>query len=390
MITKITTPELFNLQSNTEGTRLPVMTTTERIAMTGMSNGELIFNSTTDSVEYYDLGATAWYKIDYIAPEGTFFNTLLYTGDGTASKSITGAGFQPDFVWIYDRDSGNSNPITDVIGDPTRILLSANSDPQQDSTYRNNFGQLTSFDSNGFTVEDGSLSNGAFNKTGANFCAFCFKAGGTASNNTEGSITSAVSANIPYGFSIVRFTSNSSASLQVGHGLDSTPELMIYKAVTTPQAWYAETSVLGSGWFEGEFSSVGAITSRSGTMANSTLINSFTGGAGITYMAYCFHSVTGKTKVGSYDGNGSSGQKITTGFKPSFILIKNTAYGGNWDIINAKTDPATNKTKILRSNLNSAETTSSSSITFDSDGFTLNGASFNTNGDKHLFYATTL
>jgi hypothetical protein len=63
-ITKITTPELFNLQSNnTEGTQLPVMTTTEREAMTGMSNGELIFNSTTDSVEYYDLGATAWYKI---------------------------------------------------------------------------------------------------------------------------------------------------------------------------------------------------------------------------------------------------------------------------------------------------------------------------------------
>ena len=64
-ITKITTPELFNLQSNnTEGTQLPVMTTTERTAMTGMSNGELIFNSTTDSVEYYDTDANAWYKID--------------------------------------------------------------------------------------------------------------------------------------------------------------------------------------------------------------------------------------------------------------------------------------------------------------------------------------
>jgi len=65
-ITKITTSELFNLQSNnTEGTQLPVMTTTQREAMTGMSNGELIFNSTTDSVEYYDLGAAEWYKIDY-------------------------------------------------------------------------------------------------------------------------------------------------------------------------------------------------------------------------------------------------------------------------------------------------------------------------------------
>jgi len=85
-ITKITTPELFNLQSNnTEGTRLPVMTTTQREAMTGMSNGELIFNSTTDSVEYYDLGATAWYKIDsisqYVPFSDAFFNELWYSVD---------------------------------------------------------------------------------------------------------------------------------------------------------------------------------------------------------------------------------------------------------------------------------------------------------------------
>lgn len=332
-----------------------------------------------------------FFKSQTSAPEGTFFNTLLYTGDGTTSQSITGAGFQPDFVWIYDRDSGNSNPITDVVGDPTRILNSSNNDAQQSSAYRDLFGQVTSFDSNGFTVKDGSLSNGAFNQAGANFCAFCFKAGGAFVYNSEGNITSAVSANVPYGFSIVRFTSNSSASLQVGHGLDSTPELIIYKAVTLSQAWYVETSVLGSGWFEGVFNGTGTIASRSGTMANSTLINSFTGGAGVTYIAYCFESVTGKTKVGSYNGNGSSGQKITTGFKPSFILIKkSSASGGNWDIINDRTDTAVNKTKILRSNLNSAEATSSSSITFDSDGFTLNGASFNTSGAKHLYYATTL
>ena len=85
-ITKITTPELFNLQSNnTEGTQLPVMTRTERIAMTGMSNGELIFNSTTDSVEYYDAGAAAWYKIDSIIPyvpfSDAFFNELWYSAD---------------------------------------------------------------------------------------------------------------------------------------------------------------------------------------------------------------------------------------------------------------------------------------------------------------------
>ena len=78
-ITKITTPELFNLQSNnTEGTQLPVMTTTERDTITGMSNGELIFNSTTDSVEYYDLGPAVWYKIDYAAVPIITQNLELY------------------------------------------------------------------------------------------------------------------------------------------------------------------------------------------------------------------------------------------------------------------------------------------------------------------------
>ena len=85
-ITKITTPELFNLQSNnTEGTQLPVMTTTEREAMTGMSNGELIFNSTTDSVEYYDAGVPAWYKIDYEPPYPTSLKMFLDANNLTSN-----------------------------------------------------------------------------------------------------------------------------------------------------------------------------------------------------------------------------------------------------------------------------------------------------------------
>lgn len=103
-ITKITTPELFNLQSNnTEGTQLPVMTRTERIAMTGMSNGELIFNSTTDSVEYYDAGAAAWYKIDYVPsplpvpPSNSVVfldpsNISSYPGTGTIWTDLSTSG----------------------------------------------------------------------------------------------------------------------------------------------------------------------------------------------------------------------------------------------------------------------------------------------------------
>ena len=97
-ITKITTPELFNLQSNnTEGTRLPVMTTTQRNAMTGMSNGELIFNSATDSVEYYDLDATAWYKIDYNSEPFNVDYLVVAGGGGAAWGGGGGGGYRTSY-----------------------------------------------------------------------------------------------------------------------------------------------------------------------------------------------------------------------------------------------------------------------------------------------------
>ena len=109
-ITKITTPELFNLQSNnTEGTRLPVMTTTQREAMTGMSNGELIFNSTTDSVEYYDAGVTAWYKIDYAAPAlDTELRSFLNASNAASYDGSQGT------VWTDLTTNSNNGTLTNM------------------------------------------------------------------------------------------------------------------------------------------------------------------------------------------------------------------------------------------------------------------------------------
>ena len=92
--TKITNPELFNLGDSTSATQLPVMTTTQRIAMTGLSVGEMIFNSDTDKVEYWD--GTKWYGITYEVDY--LYNNILWTGDGTNNRIITGLGFTPDFV----------------------------------------------------------------------------------------------------------------------------------------------------------------------------------------------------------------------------------------------------------------------------------------------------
>ena len=123
--TKITNPELFNLGDSTSATQLPVMTTTQRVAMTGLSIGEMIFNSTTDKVEYFD--GTKWYGITYEVDY--LYNNILWTGDGTNNRIITGLGFTPDFVWIKNRATNDSHQLFDSLRDEN--LLYSNGADQQ-------------------------------------------------------------------------------------------------------------------------------------------------------------------------------------------------------------------------------------------------------------------
>ena len=87
--TKITNPELFNLGDSTSATQLPVMTTTQRIDMTGLSVGEMIFNSDTDKVEYWD--GTKWYGITYEVAEISV-DYLVVAGGGAGGHSYGASG----------------------------------------------------------------------------------------------------------------------------------------------------------------------------------------------------------------------------------------------------------------------------------------------------------
>ena len=213
--TKITNPELFNLGDSTSATQLPVMTTTQRIAMTGLSVGEMIFNSTTDKVEYWD--GTKWYGITYEVDY--LYNNILWTGDGTNNRIITGLGFTPDFVWIKNRATNDSHQLFDSLRDEN--LLYSNDTAQQ------------------FFIPDWEIINDGFdlgsaypdgrNGNGNGIVAWCWKAGGAAVANTNGNIASQVSANVDGGFSIVKWSGNDTTGGTIGHGLSSTPELTIIR-----------------------------------------------------------------------------------------------------------------------------------------------------------------
>ena len=357
--TKITNPELFNLGDSTSATQLPVMTTTERIAMTGLSVGEMIFNSTTDKVEYFD--GTKWYGITYEVGK-SLYNNVLYTGT-SLTNAITGVGFSPDLVWLKQRNSAQNHGLFDTVRGTNNFIMSNSTSAENTRTTDT----LSSFDADGFTLTPYS-SDAFINYTGRTMVAWCFKAGGAAVTTTPaGGLASEVSANVANGFSIVKFTSDSSAGLKIAHGLSSAPEMIIYKKLNGSQAWYVNTNQVNGNRSEGVLNTNAAFTnvgSAWSSMSTSTLINSFTSTNGTNYMAYCFHSVAGVSKVGSYTGTGA-GTTVTTGFEPAFVMIKKTSGSADWIIWDNKRG-----SNILKPNTSAAEVVLTNYITYNSTGFT--------------------
>jgi hypothetical protein len=263
----------------------------------------------------------------------SYFNTVLYTGNGT-SQSITGVGFQPDWVWIKSRSNAEPHMWTDVVRGTDKNLRSNTTDSE--FTDANN---ITSFNSNGFSLGSG----GAVNENAYTFASWNWLGGGTGVSNTSGTISSTVSANTTSGFSIVSYT-GTGANATVGHGLGVAPKMVIVKGRSTTYDWIVwQTPFAGTDYI------VLNKTDAKGTVAavwNSTIPTStvFSLGSNLavnqssaTQIAYCFAEVKGYSKFGSYTGNGSTnGTFIYTGFKPAFIMHKRTDSTGEWFIFDSK------------------------------------------------------
>ena len=170
------------------------------------------------------------------------FAPVLYTGNSTTGRSITGVGFQPDLIWNKQRNGATGHILTDSVRGITKSVQSNNTNAEFTQSY------YTSFESDGWT-----FNKTAINTSNETFVNWCFKAGGAAVSNTDGvtsgsvtAVTSTVSANADAGFSINKFTTPSSGFPSWGHGLSSAPELIIIKATGVVQNWivYAP-SILG-------------------------------------------------------------------------------------------------------------------------------------------------
>ena len=307
------------------------------------------------------------------------FDVKSYTGNGS-TNSITGLGFAPDAIWLKDRNTAYPHYIYDTVRGPLKGLRPSNSDAES-----TNLG-VSSFDSDGFTLD----SNAGANQSGSPNIAWAWKANGNLPTiNTDGSINSIVSANTNAGFSIVKYTGNETAGQTVGHGLSAAPEIAFIKQLDGTREWQVPLFTQTSGNYLklNATAAKATDTTRWSAVSSTTFTigaQPHTNGTGSPYIAYCFHSVSGFSKIGSYTGTGSSGNAQNIGFQPNLIIIKSTSNSAaNWQMY----DSVRGANKRLYPNLSNAEYTDSTSvINFLSDGFDFNSGDSHNNGSHNYIY----
>ena len=318
-----------------------------------------------------------------------YFNTVLYTGTGS-NNSITGVGFQPDWVWQKRRDSSANHELTDSVRGINSTLVTNSSNAQDTGTDK-----LQSFDSDGFTAGSSSTANAS----GGTYASWNWLAGGTASSNTDGSITSSVSANTDAGFSICKYTGVSGAQT-FGHSLGAVPKMVIVKNLDSTENWRVyHHSITASKYLklnttDAETSDTGPF---SGTTPTSTLV--YVGGDagtcenGSEHIAYCFAEKKGYSKMGSYVGNGSTdGSYIHLGFKPAWVMYKASSITGqSWLIHDNKrgNQGANANPQDLRLLANASNTEADVNIDFLSNGFKTRAgdAHINSSGTTYIYMA---
>jgi hypothetical protein len=309
------------------------------------------------------------------------FNTKLYTGNG-GTNAQTGVGFQPDFTWIKARSNAENHNLFDAVRGVTKRIRSNGTEAEDTRAT-----SLTAFGTDGFTLGSGSQVN----TNGWTFASWNWKANGAGSANTDGSINSTVSANTTAGFSIVSFTTGSSGNNTYGHGLGSTPSLIIVRPRDNTSGWFVYHKTLGNGNYlrlnDTDVSASSSLFGNTTPTSSVFTINSGAYGGNYSSIAYCFAEKTGYSKFGSYVGNGNAdGAFIYTGFKPAFVLIKNTGATEFWSMFDNKRDPHNQMDKKLYPNGSNAESTTSQ-LDFVSNGFKLRNSEseFNQSGNTMIY-----
>jgi hypothetical protein len=367
-----------------------------RLSVVGTVNfGQVAFNETPPT------GFSGWSTADFAAPtiaDGSdYFNTVLYTGDGSidGDTQLVDMGIDADLVIIKARSYINNNMVMDIIRGNGRWLSTNLTDPDSGM--------------GGFNIDPGTqpteisvvanaLSTHIYstNRIGEQYVAWGWKAGGTAVTNSIFSITSQVSVNTTSGFSIVTYTAPASPSTveTVGHSLGAVPGMMIWKNQTDATDWYVWHKDLAAN-NNLKLNSNAAQTNNGVIVGDPPASASHFNTLGALhtankdYVAYCWAEVEGFSKFGSYTGNGSAdGPFVYCGFKPAFLMIKRVDSTGSWHIYDKERLGYNPNNNILYADTTDAEVSLAQDDLL-SNGFKMRntGAARNASGGTYVFAA---
>ena len=334
------------------------------------------------------------------------------SGDDPPSGTPLPVGFNPDLIWIKCRNLNYHHTIYDSVRGFASDKSLIPNQSYAEATTSTGYGHLEPDGSNNVRVKNGSQSSNLWTaENERTYCAWCWKAGGAPSTdnisnsgspgqtptagsvkvdgaNLSGSLSSAsiyptrMSISTEQQFSITKYRGNQTVGATIGHGLNGIPDLVIIKSLGQGGTWLVYNSTIGAGRVMGLNSSA----PRSGTpnaayfnqvLPNATVVTLGYDGAGneqnddTDYIMYCWRSVDGFSKIGSYIGNlNPDGPFVYTGFKPAFVLLKHsTGPNQHWWIYDSTRDPINYAGRNLYANLTSTEGSYSEALDFLSNGF---------------------
>ena len=321
----------------------------------------------------------------HTAPTG--FSALQQDNFPETSKGV------PGLTWIKDRDNTYSHGLRDSSRGRHKDIFSNLTQGEVTNT-----DGVQKFLKGGIQIEDLT----GLNASGSSIVSWNWVGnGGTEVANTDGSgatYASTIQANQTAGFSIVRFTPGSSSG-KVAHGLSQAPEWIMMKDLSRSVLWLVYHKSVGADKYLRMDNADAAATNSTvySTVPTASVFDPGTGyTSGSSYgstIAYCWHSVPGFSKFGSYEGNANSnGPFINLGFKPAWLMIKNMDRSVDWIIIDNKRDPTNvGSSSLLKPNDTDAESEANNQgIDLLSNGFKVRQSSsnaFNASSETHIYMA---
>ena len=320
-----------------------------------------------------------------------YFSSTIWTGNATDDRAIVidGTGMQPDFVWIKSRNDTDNHRLVDSVRGATKHMESDGSGAEQTSS------NVKTFTSTGVTLS----TNGAVNANSELYASWAWKAGGSASNNTDGNTTTSVSVNQDAGFSIMKYAGDGNDST-IGHGLGAKPEYIIFKETDGTESWRVHSiytpnnasNTLALNLADAAFSQSNWISAISNTTISIGTDSSFNTD-GNNYIAYAFAPKQGYSKFGSYTGNGNAdGSFVYLGFKPAWVMVKRSSGTGHWMILDNKRS-ASGGFNVLGERIKANATDAGATdvyMDFLASGFkfrTTTATSWNDSGSTYIFMA---